>query len=141
VRHFDHQNRHEIKDTDGSLWATVLFTDFETFSELSRRGFYLVDMSSEVWIMRRDGWAYSLAQDLRAKAFRSRGLVLPPEATTTPRDFAHAVGSFLLLTVWRPRTARENFAPGLRVMVDLPTKSQPLEVARHNDAIKLTGLP
>jgi hypothetical protein len=55
VRHFDHQNRHEIKDTDGSLWATVLFTDFETFSELSRRGFYLVDMSSEVWTMRRDG--------------------------------------------------------------------------------------
>ena len=45
MRHFDHQNRHEIKDADGSLWATVLFTDFETFGELSRRGFYLVDMS------------------------------------------------------------------------------------------------
>ena len=54
MRHFDHQNRDEIKDTDGSVWATVLFTDFETFSELSRRGFYLVDMSSEVWTMRRD---------------------------------------------------------------------------------------
>ena len=55
MRHFDHQTRHEIKATDGSLWATVLFTDFEAFSELSRRGFYLVDMSSEVWTMRRDG--------------------------------------------------------------------------------------
>jgi hypothetical protein len=34
VRHFDQQNRHEIRDTEGRLWATVLFTDFETFGEL-----------------------------------------------------------------------------------------------------------
>jgi hypothetical protein len=47
-----------------------------------------------------------------------------PVGLPTPRGFAHAVGSFLLLTVWRPRTARENIAPGLRVMVDLLTKSQ-----------------
>ncbi len=55
MRHFDHLNRHEIKDAHGGLWATVLFTDQETVSERSRRGFYLVDMSSERWTMRRDG--------------------------------------------------------------------------------------
>ena len=67
---------------------------------------------------------------------------MPAEETITLRDFAHAVGGFLLLTVWRaPRTAREYFALGMGVMLDAPTKSQPLEVARHNDAIKLTGIP
>ena len=55
MRHFNQRNRHEIKDTDGGLWATLICTDFETFGELSRRGFYLVDMVGEVWTMRRDG--------------------------------------------------------------------------------------
>ena len=55
MRHFDHQNRHEIKDANGGLWATFLFTDFETFAELSRHGFFVVDMSSELWATRRDG--------------------------------------------------------------------------------------
>jgi hypothetical protein len=54
MRHFDHQNRHEIKDANGGLWATFLFSDSETFAELSRRGFFLVDMSGELWTMRRD---------------------------------------------------------------------------------------
>jgi len=54
MRHFDYQNRHEIRDADGGLWATVLFTDFETFAELSRHGFFLVDMSRDVWTMHRD---------------------------------------------------------------------------------------
>jgi hypothetical protein len=39
VRHFNLHNSHEIKDTDGGLWATVLFTDREILGELSRRGF------------------------------------------------------------------------------------------------------
>lgn len=54
MRHFDQHNRDEIRDTDGRLRATVLFTDLETFGELSRRGFYLVDMIGEVWTMSRD---------------------------------------------------------------------------------------
>ena len=53
MRHFDQKNRHQIKDAYLGIWATVLFSDAETFSELSRCGFYLVDMSSEVWTMRR----------------------------------------------------------------------------------------
>jgi hypothetical protein len=53
MRHFNRQNCHKIKDAYLDLWATVLFSDFETFGELSRNGFYLVDMSSEIWTMRR----------------------------------------------------------------------------------------
>jgi len=53
MRHFNWQNRHEIKDAHRGVWATVLSSDFETFGELSRNGFYLVDMSSDVWTMRR----------------------------------------------------------------------------------------
>jgi hypothetical protein len=53
MRHFNQKNRHEIKDNHRDIWATVLFSDAETFSELSRRGFYLVDMRGEVWTMRR----------------------------------------------------------------------------------------
>lgn len=53
MRHFNQQNRHEIKDATVGQWATVLSSDSETFSELSRNGFYLVDMSGEVWTMRR----------------------------------------------------------------------------------------
>jgi hypothetical protein len=53
MRHFDRKNRHEIKDAYRDIWATVLSSDAETFGELSRCGFYLVDMSSEVWTMCR----------------------------------------------------------------------------------------
>jgi hypothetical protein len=55
MRHFNLQNRHEIKDAKPGTWATALFNDFETLSELSRNGFYLVEMSGEVWTMRRVG--------------------------------------------------------------------------------------
>jgi len=53
MRHFNQENRHEIKDAYLGIWATVLYTDAETFGELSRCGFYIVDMSAEVWTMRR----------------------------------------------------------------------------------------
>ena len=53
MRHFNRQNRHEIKDTSLGLWATVHASDAETFSELSRNGFHLVDMSGEIWTLRR----------------------------------------------------------------------------------------
>jgi len=53
MRHFNLQNRHEITDAKLCIWATVLSSDSETFSELSRNGFFLVDMSGEVWTMRR----------------------------------------------------------------------------------------
>jgi hypothetical protein len=53
MRHFTSENRHEIKDARPGTWATVLSSDFETFSELSRNGFYLVEMSGEIWTLRR----------------------------------------------------------------------------------------
>jgi hypothetical protein len=53
MRHFDLRNRHEIKDASFGMLATVLPDDYETFSELSRNGFHLVDMSGEVWTLRR----------------------------------------------------------------------------------------
>jgi hypothetical protein len=53
MRHFTPQNRHQIRDAQPGTWATVLSSDFETFSELSRNGFYLVEMSGEVWTLRR----------------------------------------------------------------------------------------
>jgi hypothetical protein len=53
MQHFDAQNRHEIPDAKPRMWATVLFSDTETLSELSRHGFHLVDMSNQVWVLRR----------------------------------------------------------------------------------------
>jgi hypothetical protein len=55
MRHFNLTNRHEIKDAKHGTVATVLSNDWETFSELSRYGFQLVDMSGQIWTMRRDG--------------------------------------------------------------------------------------
>jgi hypothetical protein len=55
VKHFDPQNRDQIKDAQPGTWATVLFGDMDTFSELSRNGFYLVEMSGELWTLRRVG--------------------------------------------------------------------------------------
>jgi hypothetical protein len=45
----------EIREAKPGTWATVVIHDFDTFSELSRNGLYLVDMSGEVWTMRRVG--------------------------------------------------------------------------------------
>jgi hypothetical protein len=53
MRHFNLNNRHEIKDASHGTVATVLSGDWETFSELSRYGFQLTDMSGQVWTMRR----------------------------------------------------------------------------------------
>jgi hypothetical protein len=53
MRHFDWQNRHKIKDASLGLWATVSAGDAETFSELSRNGFHLIDMTGEIWTLRR----------------------------------------------------------------------------------------
>lgn len=53
MRHFTLQNLHEIPDAEPCQWATVHSSDIETFSELSRNAFHLVDMSGEVWTMRR----------------------------------------------------------------------------------------
>jgi hypothetical protein len=55
MQHFSRQNRHEIRETKPGTWATVLFGDLETLSELSRNGFYLVEMSSDLWTLRRVG--------------------------------------------------------------------------------------
>jgi hypothetical protein len=53
MQHFDLRNLHLIRDAEPRAWATVSASDFETFSELSRRGFHLVDMSGHIWTMRR----------------------------------------------------------------------------------------
>jgi hypothetical protein len=53
MRHFNQQNRHQITDAMLCTQATVVSNDSETFSELSRNGFYLVDMSGRIWTMRR----------------------------------------------------------------------------------------
>jgi hypothetical protein len=55
MQHFDVGNRHQIKDAPPNTWATVHCRDVVTMSELSRRGFHLVDMSGEVWTMHREG--------------------------------------------------------------------------------------
>jgi hypothetical protein len=51
--HFHAGNLDRIKDAPPNAWATVHCLDEMTMSELSRRGFHLVDMSGEVWTMRR----------------------------------------------------------------------------------------
>ena len=53
MRHFNENNRDKIKNAEPGTWATVVPDDSETFSELSRNGFHLVDMSGELWVMRR----------------------------------------------------------------------------------------
>ncbi len=53
MRHFNLRNRHEIRDAKLGTWATLLSDDYETFSELSRNGFYLTNMRGEIWTMRR----------------------------------------------------------------------------------------
>ena len=55
MQHFHAGNRERIKDAPPNTWATVHCRDVVTMSELARRGFHLVDMSGEVWTMRRAG--------------------------------------------------------------------------------------
>lgn len=55
MQHFDAANRDKIKDAPPNSWATVHCRDVVTRSELARRGFHLVDMSGEMWTMRREG--------------------------------------------------------------------------------------
>jgi hypothetical protein len=53
--HFHVGNLDRIKDAPPNAWATVHCHDQATMSELARRGFHLIDMSGEVWTMRRGG--------------------------------------------------------------------------------------
>lgn len=55
MQHFHVGNRHQIKDAPPNTSATVHRRDVVTISEMSRRGFHLVDMSSEIWTMHREG--------------------------------------------------------------------------------------
>ena len=53
--YFHAGNLDRIKDAPPNAWATVHCHDQATMSELARRGFHLIDMSGEVWTMRRGG--------------------------------------------------------------------------------------
>jgi hypothetical protein len=55
MQHFHAGNLYQIKDAPPNTWATVAASDTVTISELARRGFHLVDMSGDVWTMRRAG--------------------------------------------------------------------------------------
>jgi hypothetical protein len=55
MQHFHVGNLHKIRDAPPNTWATVHSRDVVTISELTRRGFHLVDMSGEVWTMLRAG--------------------------------------------------------------------------------------
>jgi hypothetical protein len=55
MQHFHAGNLDKIKDAPPNTWATVHCRDIVTMSELARRGFHLVDMSGEIWTMRREG--------------------------------------------------------------------------------------
>ena len=46
-------NLDRIRDAPPQATAAVHRQDVTTMSELARRGFHLVDMSGEVWTMRR----------------------------------------------------------------------------------------
>ncbi len=48
-------NLHRIRDAPPNASATVHRHDVMTISELTRRGFHLIDMSGEIWTMRRSG--------------------------------------------------------------------------------------
>jgi hypothetical protein len=48
-------NLDRIRDAPPKATAAVHRHDVMTMSELARRGFHLVDMSGEVWTMRREG--------------------------------------------------------------------------------------
>ncbi|MGB7972766.1 MAG: hypothetical protein WCF81_00155 [Roseiarcus sp.] len=51
--YFHAGNLDRIRDAPPNASATVHRHDVMTMSELARRGFHLVDMSGEIWTMRR----------------------------------------------------------------------------------------
>jgi hypothetical protein len=53
MRHFNMHNLYEISDAKPGTRAAVAPDDAETLSELSRHRFHLIDMSGELWILRR----------------------------------------------------------------------------------------
>jgi hypothetical protein len=53
--YFHAGNLDRIKDAPPNATAAVHRRDVTTMSELARRGFHLVDMSEEVWTLRRAG--------------------------------------------------------------------------------------
>jgi hypothetical protein len=48
-------NLDRIRDMPPNASASVRRQDVITISELTRRGFHLIDMSGEIWTMRRPG--------------------------------------------------------------------------------------
>jgi hypothetical protein len=48
-------NLERIRDMPPNASARVHREDVMTISELTRRGFHLIDMSGEIWTMRRAG--------------------------------------------------------------------------------------
>jgi hypothetical protein len=55
MQHFDLKNLEKIQDARPQSWATVHSSDVTTFSELVRNGFHLIDMTGEIWTLRRAG--------------------------------------------------------------------------------------
>ena len=55
MQHYDGQNLHKIRDAQPNSLATVHADDVATLAELMRREFHLIDMSGEVWTLRRAG--------------------------------------------------------------------------------------
>jgi len=55
MQHFEAKDLDRIRDAEPNTWATVRADDLMTISQLTRRGFHLVDMRGEVWVMRRPG--------------------------------------------------------------------------------------
>jgi hypothetical protein len=55
MQHFESRNLHKIRDMEPHAFVTVHSSDAVTFSELTRCGFHLIDMSGEVWTMLRPG--------------------------------------------------------------------------------------
>jgi hypothetical protein len=53
--YFHPGNLDRIRDAPPHATAAVDRDDVMTMSELARRGFHLVDMSGEIWTMRRGG--------------------------------------------------------------------------------------
>jgi hypothetical protein len=52
MQHFEAKDLDRIRDVEPNTWATVRADDAMTISALTRRGFHLVDMSGELWVMR-----------------------------------------------------------------------------------------
>jgi hypothetical protein len=53
--YFHAGNFDRIRDAPPNSTAAVHRQDLMTLSELARRGFHLIDMSGEVWMLHREG--------------------------------------------------------------------------------------